>query len=129
MAMVWAAFLACSFLCTSSQYIYSKENTCCASNGETISQIRGRLIQQERIQEPVDSLRLMVRRLEEDVTKTHGDVQIVKKGLKLVDCQDLYMYITGHKQSGVYTIYPFDTETRLKVFCDMEKGDGGWILN
>ncbi|XP_062586882.1 fibrinogen-like protein A [Saccostrea cucullata] len=126
--MVWAAFIICGVLCISAQYIYPKEKNRCASNGEAMERIREILLQQMRIQETVDSLRLMVRRLEEDVTKTYEDVQIVKKGLKLklVDCQDLYMYITGPKQSGVYTIYPFDNESRLKVFCDMETEDGGW---
>ncbi|XP_062621676.1 angiopoietin-2-like [Saccostrea cucullata] len=124
MAMVLAAFLACSFLSTSSQYIYSKEKTCCSIYGETMLQIRELLIQQERIQKSVDSLRQTVQSLEDDETKTHKDIQIVKKCL--VDCQDLYMYTTGPKQSGVYTIYPFGNETRLKVYCNMETEDGGW---
>ncbi|XP_062599670.1 uncharacterized protein LOC134261228 [Saccostrea cucullata] len=79
MAMVWAALLMSGIVCTNSQYIYSEENNCCASNAETMVQIRGLLIQQMRIQESVDSLRQMVKRLEGDVTKTHEDVQIVKR--------------------------------------------------
>ncbi|XP_062601178.1 microfibril-associated glycoprotein 4-like [Saccostrea cucullata] len=126
MAMVWVVFLMSGVLCTSAQYIYSKENDRCARNGETMMKIREILFQQMKIQKSVDSLLQMVKRLEEDVTKTHEDVQIVKKGLDLSDCQDLYMYITGHKQSGVYTIYPFDNATRIKVFCDMETEGGGW---
>ncbi|XP_062603444.1 microfibril-associated glycoprotein 4-like [Saccostrea cucullata] len=128
MAMVRAAFIMCGVLCISGQYIYPKEKNRCARNGEAMMQIRELLIQQGRVQESVDSLGKMVKGLEQDVTKTYEDFKIVKEGLKLkhVDCQDLFMYITGYKQSGVYTIYPFDNETRFKVFCDMETEGGGW---
>ncbi|XP_062585786.1 fibroleukin-like [Saccostrea cucullata] len=117
MAMVWAVILACSFLCTSPQKIYSEENDRCASDGKTMMQIREVLIQQERFQEIVDSLKKMMKRLEEDVTMI--------KGLKInSDCQDLFF--AGHKQSGKYLIDPFGNGSYVKVYCDMETEEGGW---
>ncbi|XP_062593262.1 microfibril-associated glycoprotein 4-like [Saccostrea cucullata] len=123
MAMVWAALLLSGIVCTSSQYIYSKDR--CASNGETMMQIRELVIQQGRIQESVDSLRRMVKKLEEDVNKTHEDVRIVKKeSHKYKDCKDLY--VNGNTESGVYEIYPFGIESKVSVFCDMMTEGGGW---
>ncbi|XP_062601207.1 angiopoietin-2-like [Saccostrea cucullata] len=123
MAMMWAALLMSAIVCTSSQYIYSKDR--CASNGEKMLQIRDLLIKQIRIQESVDSLGRMVKRLEEDVTKTHEDVRIVRKELHIYkDCKDLY--INGNTVSGVYEIYPFGNNSKVSVFCDMMTEGGGW---
>ncbi|XP_062604820.1 microfibril-associated glycoprotein 4-like [Saccostrea cucullata] len=123
MAIVWAALLLSGIVCTSSQYIYSKDR--CASNGETMMQIRDLVIQQGRIQEMVDSLRRMVKKLEEDVTKTHENARIVRKELnKYKDCKNLYIY--GNTESGVYEIYPFGNNSKVSVFCDMMTEGGGW---
>ncbi|XP_062592613.1 fibroleukin-like [Saccostrea cucullata] len=125
MAMVWVALLMSGIVCTSSQYIYSKDR--CASNGETMMQIRELVMQQGRIQESLDSLRRMVKKLEEDVTKTktHEDVRIVRKELNIYkDCKDFY--IRGNTESGVYEIHPFGNNSKVSVFCDMMTEGGGW---
>ncbi|XP_033640221.1 coagulation factor VIII-like isoform X2 [Asterias rubens] len=44
---------------------------------------------------------------------------------KLRDCQALLD--AGHKLDGIYTIYPYQNDTGIKVFCDM-KSDTGWIV-
>ncbi|XP_062577706.1 fibroleukin-like isoform X2 [Saccostrea cucullata] len=123
MAMVWVALLLSGIVCTSSQYIYSKDR--CASNGETMMQIRDLVIQQGRIQESVDSLRRMVKKLEEDVTKTHENARIVRKELNIYkDCKDFH--IRGNTESGVYKIHPFGNNSKIRVFCDMLTEGGGW---
>ncbi|XP_062600621.1 fibrinogen-like protein 1 [Saccostrea cucullata] len=126
--MIWAAFFICGFLCTSSQYLYVKESDRCTSSGKTMVQIRELLLQQERIQKSVDSLRQMVKRLEENTGKIHEDVEMVKRGLKLhTDCQDYYVH--GHKESGVYLIDPFGNSSLVTVFCDTETEGGGWTTD
>ncbi|XP_062579875.1 microfibril-associated glycoprotein 4-like isoform X2 [Saccostrea cucullata] len=123
MAMVLAALLMSGIVCTSSQYIYSKDR--CASNGETMMKIRELVIQQGRIQKMVDSLRRMVKKLEEDVTKTHENARIVRKELnKYKDCKNLY--INDNTESGVYEIHPFGNNSKVSVFCDMMTEGGGW---
>ncbi|XP_062615829.1 fibroleukin-like [Saccostrea cucullata] len=119
MTTVWAAFLACSFLCTSSQHIYSKENDRCATNEETMMPIRELVIQQDGIQKSVDSLRQMIKRLEDDVTNIKSAMVIPK------DCKDLHLH--GHKKSGVYAIYPYGTIiSHVLVYCDMTTMGAGW---
>ncbi|XP_062600625.1 angiopoietin-2-like isoform X3 [Saccostrea cucullata] len=118
MANVWTVILAWSFLCTSSQKIYSEENNRCASDGETMMQIGEFLIQQGRLQESLDSLRQIIKRLEEDVTK-------IKSGLKInSDCRNIFF--AGHKQSGEFYIDPFGNGSYVTVYCDMETDGGGW---
>ncbi|XP_062595944.1 fibrinogen-like protein 1 [Saccostrea cucullata] len=128
MAMVWTAILACSFLCTSSQKIYSEENHRCASDGETMMQIREVLIKQERFQETVDSLKKMMKRLEENTGKMmrrlEKDVTKIKSDIKISDCQDLFF--TGRKLSGEYRIDPFGNGSYVTVYCDMKTDEGGW---
>ncbi|XP_062595943.1 fibroleukin-like [Saccostrea cucullata] len=125
MAIVWAALLMSAIVCTSSQYIYPKENDRCASNRETMMEIRELLIQQERIKKSVEFIGQMVKRLKEDVTKTHEDVQIIKRGLEhYTDCRDYYL--NGYKESGVYLIYPLGLKNQMRAYCDMEVQGGGW---
>ncbi|XP_062600623.1 microfibril-associated glycoprotein 4-like isoform X1 [Saccostrea cucullata] len=123
--MVLVALLMSGIVCTSAQYIYPKENNRCASNGDIMLQIRDLLIQQGRIQESVDSLRRMVKRLEDDVTDIHEDVRMVKNDLNLyTDCRNYH--VDGHKESGVYLIDPLGNKNLVSVFCDMETQGGGW---
>ncbi|XP_062596765.1 microfibril-associated glycoprotein 4-like, partial [Saccostrea cucullata] len=128
MAMVWASLLVSGVLCISSQYINVNEKDDCASHGEVKERIKGLLKQQERIQKSVDSLIQMVNRLDENMTRIHKDVQIVKKELILdvVDCQDLF--IKGYQQSGQYTVYPCGIQSPVNVYCDMVTERGGWTV-
>ncbi|XP_061190526.1 fibroleukin-like [Saccostrea echinata] len=42
------------------------------------------------------------------------------------DCKDLHT--DGHTKTGVYEIYPYGTFTSpVRVYCDMETMDGGWM--
>lgn len=42
------------------------------------------------------------------------------------DCYDLLE--SGHKNSGVYVVYPIGYKRGIKVYCDMETSGGGWLV-
>ena len=42
------------------------------------------------------------------------------------DCQQLYD--RGHRQSGVYAIFP-DGVTKMDVYCEQELDGGGWMVS
>ncbi|XP_062602016.1 angiopoietin-2-like isoform X2 [Saccostrea cucullata] len=71
-------------------------------------------------------------KLKEDIADIYEIVNnrtlpIAEKGIKLQrDCH--YLYRLGNTESGIYDINPFDNETRVTVYCDMETGGGAWTV-
>lgn len=43
-----------------------------------------------------------------------------------MDCADIQ--IQGQIDSGIYTIYPYQTEESIEVLCDMDSNGGGWTV-
>ncbi|XP_069109455.1 microfibril-associated glycoprotein 4-like [Argopecten irradians] len=58
-------------------------------------------------------------------TQTTPLVTKITPAILYRDCNDHYR--TGSVKSGIYTISPDDVNT-FDVYCDMEDGDGGWIV-
>jgi len=44
-----------------------------------------------------------------------------------LDCHDIYK-VNNRAASGVYTIYPVDDDTAVKVYCDMDTDGGKWTV-
>ena len=44
-----------------------------------------------------------------------------------LDCHDIYK-ANNWATSGVYTIYPVDDDTPVKVYCDMDTDGGKWTV-
>lgn len=71
-------------------------------------------------------------KLKEDIADIYEIVNnrtfpIAEKGIKLQrDCH--YLYRLGNTESGIYDINPFDNETRVTVYCDMETEGGAWTV-
>ncbi|XP_062620091.1 fibroleukin-like [Saccostrea cucullata] len=66
---------------------------------------------QEKIQE-------LEKRFTKKIAEIYEDVKLNK------DCKD--HFIKGQTQSGVYEIHPFENQTQVSVYCDMETEGGGW---
>ncbi|XP_054756835.2 MAM and LDL-receptor class A domain-containing protein 1-like [Lytechinus pictus] len=47
-------------------------------------------------------------------------------GMQDIDCNDLY--VSGHTESGMYTIRPADDDQSLRAYCDMVSDEGGWMI-
>ncbi|XP_069134246.1 microfibril-associated glycoprotein 4-like [Argopecten irradians] len=58
-------------------------------------------------------------------TQTTPLVTTITPAILYRDCNDHYR--AGSVKSGIYTISPDDVNT-FDVYCDMEDGDGGWIV-
>ena len=58
--------------------------------------------------------------------KTRLFYSVLKRRLPPRDCYDLLM--DGNNVSGVYDVYLPKARKILRVFCDMESNDGGWMV-
>ncbi|XP_062572165.1 fibroleukin-like [Saccostrea cucullata] len=66
---------------------------------------------QEKIQD-------LEKRFSKKIAEIYEDVKLKQ------DCKD--HYTEGKTQSGVYEIHPFENQTQVSVYCDMETEGSGW---